>query len=267
MLALFAMPAAAAHGGEPTVVVMQHLCNPDIQSEDDFVAVENEGAGGEEGGEGTLPGLVGTVLACPTVFLPTDTGTGGIAADPTEFDYTLADSAAATYSLSEDGMFMAAELCESDINLDADGSGDVSADTCLDVSMYMFTPVAEGPVTITQTAAPADSRFGTIRFTPASTDELALIAAAEGVIELDTSADTQVDEPPLPLEEYNDDVIVAHVYNFQNVAAAPSESPAAMPDTAVESTGATTLPLVLLPIAAVLAGAGALVLNRVRVRR
>jgi hypothetical protein len=88
-----------------------------------------------------------------------------------------------------------------------------------------------------------------------------------GVIELDTAADTQVDEPPLPLEEYNDDVIVAHVYNFQNVAAAPSQSPAAMPDTAVESTGATTLPLVLLPIAAVLAGAGALVLNRVRVRR
>ncbi|MGH2385652.1 MAG: hypothetical protein ACRDGB_11475, partial [Candidatus Limnocylindria bacterium] len=144
LIGLMAMPAAAAHGGEPAVVVMQHFCNPDIQSEEDFVAVENEGAGGEPGGEGTLPGLVATVLACPTVFLPDDTGTGGIAADPMDFEYTVVDSAGANYSLAADGAFMAAELCEDDINLDADGNGEISADTCLDVSMYGFEPTAEG---------------------------------------------------------------------------------------------------------------------------
>lgn len=261
LLALFAMPVAAAHGGEPTVVVMQHLCNPDIQSEEDFVAVENEGAGGEPGGEGTLPGLVATVLACPTVFLPHDTGTGGIAADPTAFEYTVVDSAGANYSLSTDGMFMAAELCESDINLDADGNGETSPDTCLDVSMYGFEPTAEGAVTITQTAAPGASRFGTIRFTPASTDEMALIAASNGVIELDTAADTQVEEPPLPLDEYNDDVVVVHVYNFQNTEAAPSQ----MANTAVaESTGTTPVASLLGLVAVALAGASVLALRRAR---
>ncbi|MGQ0608925.1 MAG: hypothetical protein ACT4OQ_10750 [Chloroflexota bacterium] len=250
LLALLAMPAAAAHGGEPSVVVMQHICNPEIQSEEDFVAVENEGAGGEPGGEGTLPGLVATVLACPTVFLPGDTGTGGIAAEPTEFDYTVVDSGGAEYSLAADGAFMAAELCEDAIGLDVDGDGTMSPDTCLDVSMYGFEPVAEGAVTATQTAAVGDSRFGTIRFTPASTDEMTEVAAAEGVIELDTTADTQVDDPPLPLAEYNDDVVVVHVYNFQNAAAAPSATPAASmaPDTALEaptSTGTTPLAAVV----------------------
>ena len=213
LLGLIAMPAAAAHGGDPTVVVMQHLCNEDIQSVEDFDAVENEGAGGAEGGVGTLPGLVATVLACPTVFLPDDTGSGGIAADPMDFDYTVTDADGGEYSLA-DSMFMAAELCETDIDLDADGDGTKSADTCLDVSMYGFSPVAEGAVTITQSTALADTRFGTIRFTPASTDELTEVSAAEGTIELDTTADTQVDDPPLPLDEYNDDVTVVHVYNF-----------------------------------------------------
>lgn len=266
LLGVLATPAAAAHGGEPTVVVMQHLCNPDVQSVEDFVAVENEGAGGEPGGEGTLPGLVATVLACPTIFLPDDTGTGGIAAPPDDFDYTVAGSGGEAYTLSTDGMFMAAELCESDINLDADGNGEISPDTCLDVSMYGFEPVTEGAVTITQTAPPNDSRFGTIRFTPASTDEMTEVAAAEGVIELDTTADTQVEEPPLPLDEYNDDVVVVHVYNFQNAAPAASQ----MPNTAQELPGdespAVPAGLLLGIIAVALLGGGAMAVRRARAR-
>jgi len=86
LVAAFAAPTLAAHGGEPEVVVMQHICNPDIQSEADFVAVENAGAGGAAGGEGTLPGLVATVLACPAVVMAGDTPTNGIGATPTEFD-------------------------------------------------------------------------------------------------------------------------------------------------------------------------------------
>jgi hypothetical protein len=262
LVGVIAFPAAAAHGDEPTVVVMQHLCNAEIQSEADFVAVENEGAGGQAGGEGTLPGLVATVLACPTVFLPSDTGTGGVAADPTEFEYTVSDGDGASYDLSADGMFMAAELCESDIALDANGNGEVEEDVCLDVSMYSFSPVAEGDVTVTQTSAPGDTRFGTIRFTPASTDEMALLSATGGVIDLDTTADTQVAEPPLPLSEYNDDVIVAHVYNF--VGASASE----MPSTATELPAAgSSLPLTLLGASALVGTAAAAAFVVARQRR
>ena len=259
--ALCAMPAAAthgdrtvtaAHGAEPTIVVMQHICGPDIQTEADFVAAEDAGAGGEPGGDGTLPGLVATVLACPTVFLPSDTGTGGIASDPTEFDYTVGDSAGASYALS-DAMFMAAELCETDIALDANGNGEIEDDVCLDVSMYQFSPVAEGAVTVTQTQAPGNTRFGTIRFTPASTDDMTLLSASAGVLEFDTSADTQVDDPPLPLAEYNDDVVVAHVYNFQNVEGS-------MPNSATTAPASSTLPVTLLGFAAVIALIGGAVL-------
>jgi hypothetical protein len=262
LVAMIAMPAAAAHGDEPTVVVMQHLCNADIQSEADFVAAENEGAGGQAGGEGTLPGLVATVLACPTVFLPDDTGTGGIAADPTDFEYTVEDAEGASYDLSSDGMFMPMQLCEADIALDANGNGEVEDDVCLDVSMYMFSPVAEGDVTVTQTSAPGDTRFGTIRFTPASTDDLALLSATGGVIEFDTTADTQVAEPPLPLDEYNDDVVVAHVYNF--VGAGAEE----MPSTATELPAAgNSLPLTLLAASAVIGTAAAAAFAVARQRR
>ena len=237
--ALVAMPAAAAHGGEPTVIVMQHICNADIQSEADFVAVENEGAGGEPGGEGTLPGLVATVLACPAVVQPGDTPTNGIAATPTSFDYTVADAEGASYVLSADGEFMAAKLCESDVSLDVDGDGDMDDTTCLDVSMYEFAPTAEGEVTITQTAPVGNSRFGTIRFTPGSTDEATEVSASNGVIVLDTTADEAVAENPLGLAEYNDDVATVHVYNFQNAAAAP------MPSTAMEQPVNSSLPLAL----------------------
>lgn len=270
LVGLLAMPAAAAHGGDPTVVVMQHICNPDIQSEADFQAVEDAGAGGQPGGEGTLPGLVATVLACPAVVLSGDTPTDGIGADPTDFEYTIADSDTNAYSLSADGMLMAAKLCETDIDLDADGDGTKSPDTCLDVSMYMFAPVAEGAVTITQTEPVGDSRFGTIRFTPASTDDATLVAAAEGVIELDTTADSQVDEPPLPLDEYNDDVVVAHIYNFQNVAAAPSASAAASPSMGnaatsdVPSTSTGTLPALVIGLFGLIAAGSAVALVRIR---
>jgi hypothetical protein len=264
LVALVAFPAAAAHGGEPTLVVMQHLCGPEIQSEADFVAVENEGAGGQAGGEGTLPGLVATVLACPTVFLPSDTGTGGIAADPTEFAYTVADGDGATYELGADSMFMAAELCESAIALDANGNGEVEDDVCLDVSMYEFAPVAEGGVTVTQTTAPGDTRFGTVRFTPASTDELALVTAG-ATMQLDTTADTQVDDPPLPLAEYNDDVIVAHVYNFQN-ASGEVTAEGGMPNAATEAPASSTLQMLLLVVGSLIAVAGATILATRRQR-
>ena len=261
LMGILAGPTFAAHGGEPEVVVMQHICNPEIQSEADFVAVENEGAGGAEGGEGTLPGLVATVLACPAVVMEGDTPTDGIAAPPTAFEYTLADSEGAAYTLSTDGMFMAAKLCESDIDLDVDGDGEKSPDTCLDVSMYGLSPVAEGEVTITQTAPVGDSRFGTIRFTPASTDDATEVSAENGVIVLDTTQDTTVENPPLPLSEYGDDVAVVHVYNFQNATAATP----AMPNAAVPQPSANALALVVLGLLS-LAGGAVLAVRRITTR-
>ena len=257
LLGLAIMPVAGAASDQPgTVVVMKHLCNADIQSEADFVAVENAGAGGQAGGEGTLPGLVATVLACPTIVTTADAPTdGAIASDPADFDFSVTDSAGASYTLSADGEFMAAALCESDIDLDADGSGTIDEDVCLDVSMYGFTPVAEGAVTVTETTAPGDSRFGTVRFTPASTDEMTLTGGMVNPLQLDTTLDETVAEPPLPLPEYQDNVTVLHVYNFVGAAQ--------MPNAAMEvPTGNSSLPLTLVVFGALLASAGAAVVVR-----
>ncbi|MDQ3881388.1 MAG: hypothetical protein M3295_10005 [Chloroflexota bacterium] len=264
LIALAATPAAAAHGGDPQVIVMQHVCNADIQTVDDFVAVENQGAGGQPGGEGTLPGLVATVLACPAIVTSADMPTDGIHADPGDFEYTVTDGGGAAYQLSTDGEFMAGKLCESDVDLDVDGDGDKDDTTCLDVSMYGFSPIAEGDVVLTQTVPPGDSRFGTIRFTPGSGDDATLAAATNGAITLDTSADATNDENPLRLPEYNDDVVTVHVYNFVNVAApAPTTTPGAMPNTAVAAPGGGGLPI-LLGILAVSGAAGtAVALRRV----
>lgn len=260
LVALLAVPALAAHGGPPTVVVMQHVCKPEIQSEADFKAVEDAGAGGMAGGQGTLPGLVATVLACPTINLTKDTPTAGIHADPANFEYSVKGASGEDYTLSADGSFMPAKLCEADIDLDVDGDGDKDATTCLDVSMYGFAPVSEGKVTVTQTTPVAGTHFGTLRNTPASTDEMALVSAANGKIVLDTTKDTQVSSPPLPLDEYNDDVVVLHVYNFMDAAGQ-------MPNASMTPSGQSSLPLVLLGFGALLAAAGAAAFASRRQRR
>lgn len=254
MAAALVMPAAAAHGGDPQVVVMQHVCQASIQSEADFKAVEDKGAGGQPGGQGTLPGLVATVLACPAINLTKDKPTAGIHADPANFDYTIVGSGGESYKLASDGMFMPAKLCEADIKLDVDGDGDMDKTTCLDVSMYGFSPLTEGQVTLTQSTPVANTRFGTIRFTPASTDEKTMVSASNGVVVLDTSKDTQVDSPPLPLAEYNDDVVVVHIYNFQGAAAMPNAA-MAQPSTP------NSLPLLLIGLGLVV-GAGAVAVRR-----
>ena len=256
LLGLAVMPVAGAASDQPgKFIVMKHLCNADIQSEEDFVEVENAGAGGQAGGEGTLPGLVATVLACPTVVTTADAPTeGAIASEPTDFEFTVSDSAGASYALSADGEFMQAALCESDIQLDADGSGSVDEDVCLDVSMYGFEPVAEGDVTVTEATAPGDTRFGTVRFTPASTDEMTLIGGIATPLIFDTTLDGTVAEPPLPLEEYADNVTVLHVYNFVGAET--------MPNAAMEAPVNSSLPLTVLVFGVLLASAGAAVAVR-----
>lgn len=259
LVALFAMPAAAGHGGEPTVAVMKHLCNEDIQSEADFLEVENAGAGGEPGGAGTIPGLVATVLACPTIVMPGDTATeGAISGGQFEFGFQVTD----TNGEVGDPTFSQAALCESDIDLDANGNGEIEDDVCLDVSAYAYAPVAEGEATVTETQPPANSRFGTLRFTGGTGDDMAVINfTSDGTINLDTSADPDNTEgAPLPLPAFGDDFVMLHVYNFQNVAGE-------MPNSAVEAPApSATLPLTLFGFGLLLA-AGLSTALVVRARR
>ena len=165
LMALVAMSAAAAHGGETT----WSSCSPSAIPTSRARPIRRRRRRrrwwpARWRGHPARPGR--PVLACPAVVLSTDTPTDGIGATPTDFDYTVTDGAN-TYSLSADGMLMAAKLCETDMDLDSDGDGTKSPDTCLDVSMYSFSPIAEGPATITQTTPVGDSRFDTIRYTPA----------------------------------------------------------------------------------------------------
>ena len=220
---------------EPEVYVMKHLCNPDIQSVEDFEAVEAAGVDGVSAEENPFAGLVATVLACPTIVHPGDTPTpGAVTGGNVAFEFTVTD---ANGTLT-DPMFEQAALCEDQVGLDANGDGTISADTCLDVSNYSFAPVAEGMATVTEVSAPPGSQFGILRVTPGSGDDMAVTSAlTTEPIELDTAADPDnTAEAPLPLTEFRDDVIMLHVYNFQTAAApqpTPSPTPpSAMPDTA-----------------------------------
>ncbi len=202
-LVLSAAPFALAAGGaegHATVMVMKHACNPDVNNLDDFNAIIDAAAGPVEA-------LAATVLACPAVVNPgDDTSDNGIKADAAQFSFTVAD-AAGTNELPENSM--AAKLCESDLNVDADGDGEFSTEVCLDISHYVFEGLENGPVTVTETDPPAGYRFGEVLFTPTEIDDnndadsLVSVDRDAGVIELDTTAD-------------EDGMVMLHVYNFEN---------------------------------------------------
>ena len=200
-------------GGEVETVsvsIMKHLCN-DVSTVAEFEAVENAGAGGQPGGIGTVSGLVATVLACPTIVLTGDVPTtGAITNGNVDFDFSVID-ADGTQMLSSDGTFEQEALCEDDVMIDANGSGDIEADVCLDTSHYAFA-VVDGTVVVTETVDPnASTGLGTIRFTPGSEDETALSTSideveATGIITLDTSMASDA--------ALSDGMIMIHAYNF-----------------------------------------------------
>ena len=184
------------------VSIMKHLCG-DVATVAEFEAIEAAAAAANP--ENPVAPLVATVLACPTIVVTGDIPTdGAVTGGAVDFEFSVRD-ASGTQLLSEDGMFMQGALCETDVNLDADGDGQITNDVCLDVSHYSFE-VVDGVVIITETDAPAGHRFGTIRFTPGSDDADALVGTitsveASGVIVLDTRAD-------------EDDSVMVHAYNF-----------------------------------------------------
>jgi hypothetical protein len=199
------------------VMIMKHVCPASVQSEADFDA---------------LGGFLAKVLTCPVVTLPGDVGpAGALDADDDFFDVFVAGGEArfdfsvqagnGSWHLS-DATFLPAKVCETDVNADANGDGVISADVCIEVSHYALDGVAEGSVTITETAAPSGFRFGSIEFTPMSGDDATLVSvdAASGTIVLDTTAD----DGTTGAAEAGPHVVMVHVYNFAN-ATAPSQSP------------------------------------------
>lgn len=202
-------PVGAA-GGERTVtiMVMKHLCNPDVKNRADFHAII-------DGAASPAAALAATVLACPTVVNPGDDTSNGVKSDAAAFSFTVTDANGDHEMPSNTAP---GKLCESDLNVDANGNGKIEADVCLDVSHYEFKDLADGPVTVTETQPPAGYSFGELLTTPPAVaanndaDSIVSVDHKAGVIKLDTTAD-------------EDGMIMLHVYNFQNQ----------MPDTAVEA--------------------------------
>ncbi len=177
-------------GNGGTVSVMKHVCPERIQSEADFDA---------------LGGFLEKVLTCPVVTRTGDQGTGAANAGQANFNFVVRDG---MRQRIQDATFMAAKLCETDLNADADKDGTIEADVCVDVSHYMYKNVMRGDVTIRENRPPDDYRFGSIEFTPNSGDEATLVRyRSDGTIRLNTT---------------NDSDVMVHVYNFKNQTALPS---------------------------------------------
>lgn len=223
-LLLTAVPFVGAAGGGHddadgvTIMVMKHACDPEqVRNLDEFNAII-------EAAESPVAALAGTVLACPTVVNPGDETTDGVKSDAAEFSFSVED-ANGTQQLPANTT--AAKLCESDLQLDANGDGKVAEpDVCLDISHYVFEGVANGPITVTETQPPAGSRFGELLFTPTEIDDnndadsLVSLDRQAGVIELDTTAD-------------EDGAVMLHVYNFETE----------MPDSAMATEAGAASPI------------------------
>lgn len=215
LLLLAAMPAFAADGDPGKLMIMKHACSEEpIKNQADFDAIVAQANGDE------VTALALTVLACPTIVL-TDDGDGittGIAGTPVDFDFSVTDKNGDVQTLS-DATFMAAKLCESDINRDANGDGNsTDPNVCLDISHYVFSDLAVGELTIKETTPPNGWKFGTLLLTPkalqATGDDAATGAdfnAASSTVTLDLSGDT-------------DNQAMIHVYNFEKSPATDTVS-------------------------------------------
>ncbi len=258
LLGLAVLPVAGAAQGEPAMVgVMKHLCDESIQSEADFMELEAKAATNELTPMGipSLGATTETVLACPVVVQPGDGQTpDAIGAGEAAFDFSVADSAGTTQTLTADATFSGENgfdtpvedfACETDVKYDADRSGTLDAGVCLDFSSYSFANVAEGPVTVTETTAPEGTRFGTVRLTPPELSDdtnVEVSFTANGQITFDSSGD-------------GDEMFMLHVYNF---VGEPT-----MPDAAMElPTPNSSLPLLIAAFGTLAAAAGAAVVVR-----
>ena len=205
LLALSSVPALADDGHAGKVMVMKHACTEQpVKNEADFDAIVAQAEGDE------ITALALTVLACPTIVLSSDESgrTDGVAGPAVDFQFQLTDSEGRTQTLA-DAEFVAAKLCETDIERDANGDGEFSADVCLDISHYMFSDVAVGEVTVEETSPPNGWMFGTLLLTPQALQ-------AEGSDDAKTGADYEDGTAVVTLDLAGDpdNDVMLHIYNL-----------------------------------------------------
>ncbi|GAC1414125.1 MAG: hypothetical protein NVSMB66_7080 [Candidatus Doudnabacteria bacterium] len=193
---------SAAPTGSVKIMLMTHLCNSKIKTSQDFEALET--------GRTPVAALANTVLNCPATGLVGDRPTARSVSSPrSTYDYSVTSSTSRTEYQSSDGSYKAGKLCETDLNVDANGDGKISPDVCLDVSNYtVVVPTVNGRVDVNEVVSPSGFHMGALRFTPSvvdgNNDKDSLISTdfANGIIKLDTTPDT-------------DKMIMLHVYNFK----------------------------------------------------
>ncbi len=195
------MMGATTVGSTTKVMVMKHLCNANIKNLADFEALE--------AGRSPVAALANTVLNCPTTGLVGDEAATGTVSSPREsFAFTISGAGMPAQTLG-DATFENGKVCESNINIDVNSDGTTSPATCLDISHYAFAlgATTNGDYVVTETSAPANRHFGTLRLTPTelamNNDAASLqsIDAANGKIYLRTNSDT-------------DKMVMLHIYNF-----------------------------------------------------
>ena len=244
LLAVTATPTFADSGGEHTgkLMIMKHACTEEpVKNQADFDAIVAQAKGDE------ITALALTVLACPTIVLEDDGGdiSDGIAGAPVDFDFEVTDSNGDTQTLA-DAEFVSAKLSEADIQRDANGDGEFSADVALDISHYVFSDLAVGELTIEETTPPNGWMFGTILLTPKALQ-------AEGSDDAATGADFDADSATVTLDLSGDEdnEAMVHVYNFE-------KSPSTDTVSAPTETSNVALPLAAVAGLSLLGGAFAL---------
>ena len=207
LIAVMAVPTFAAEGDPGQVMIMKHACTEEpVKDQADFDAIVAKANGDE------ITALALTVLACPTIVLSGNEGdrTDGVAGPAVDFDFTLTDSNGDEQTLA-DAEFMAAKLCETDIERDANGDGTFSADVCLDISHYVFSNLPAGDVTVVETTPPNGWKFGTLLLTPQALQTAGSNDAATGA-DFDAASSTVT----LDLAGDPDNNAMLHIYNFEN---------------------------------------------------
>jgi hypothetical protein len=240
-----AIPALADEGDAGKLMIMKHACTEQpVKDQADFDAIVAQ-AGGDE-----VTALALTVLACPTIVLSDDEGgrTDGVAGPAVDFDFTVTDANGDTQTLA-DAEFVAAKLCETDIQRDANGDGEFSAEVCLDISHYMFDNLPAGEVTVEETMPPNGWKFGTLLLTPQALQASGSNDAATGA-----SFDAGSSTVTLDLSGDADNDAMLHIYNFENSPSTDTVS------AATESSDSANLPIAA--IAALSLAGGAFALRR-----
>lgn len=199
---------ASAHAEGVTVNVMTHICDEDIQSVEDFDNVDGPD-------ENSTTQFHDKVLACPTVVMDGDEYADGAIhyGDHEDFNFVVEGDNGDEQDMG-DADYSQMKLCESDVDFDVNGDGDISEDTCLGTSLYSFTDVDGGDVEVTEVDPPEGTRPGALEFTPdalAENDDADTLVGDMGNVFGEGDHSVMLDT----MDDDDDNVITLHIYNFQ----------------------------------------------------